>query len=165
MANWKGHIAGGLVLGGGYAVVLSYAPIEQFARAAGVLEDSRALVAIFVLSVLFGLFPDVDTNSKAQDLFFAIAFGFDILLLLGGEIQAAAYLGLIAMLPILGHHRGWTHKKWAMLAIPLPVVILPYLYNQDIFPIALVLYGAAVSGYFSHLLLDGLIFKWFRIKN
>lgn len=165
MANYKGHVAGGIIFGLAFAGAVSFLPVEQFAESAGVLRDWQALAAVVVISVLFGLFPDVDTNSKAQDIFFGIAFPLDILLLWQGYIQAAAYLGLIAMLPIVGHHRGWTHKKWAMFVIPLPILLVPYLYNSQILQASIVYYCAAVVGYFSHLLLDGLIWKRFRIKN
>lgn len=165
MANYKGHIAGGIVFSAVYAGVISFLPVERFAEATGLLGNWQAILAVFVIGVLFGLFPDVDTNSKAQDMFFGIAFPLDILLIWQGYIQAAAYLGLIAMLPIVGHHRGWTHKKWAMIVIPLPILMIPYLYNDAILPVSTIYYGAAVTGYFSHLFLDGLIWKKFRIKN
>lgn len=165
MANYKGHVVGGAVAGITYYGVISYVPIERFAEAAGLLYDWQAIFAVIVISTLFGLFPDVDTNSKAQDLFFGIVFPLDILLLWAGSIVAAAYLGLISMLPIIGHHRGWTHKKWAMFIIPLPILLIPYLYDSASLPISTVYYGAAVAGYFSHLLLDGLIWREFRIKN
>jgi membrane-bound metal-dependent hydrolase YbcI (DUF457 family) len=112
-----------------------------------------------------GHFPDVDTNSKAQDIFLGLAFIVDVLLVATGRIQAAAYLGLIAMLPIITHHRGWTHTKWAMLAVPLPILLVPYLHNRAILPASIMYYGAAVAGYFSHLLLDGLIIKQIRVKT
>lgn len=165
MANYKGHIAGGLVIGIAYAGAISFLPIEYFAESAGVLNDWQAILAVVVISILFGLFPDVDTNSKAQDIFFGIIFPLDIILIWQGYIQAAAYLGLIAMLPIVSHHRGWTHKKWAMFIVPLPILLIPYLYNDKILPASIVYYSVAVIGYFSHLLLDGLIWKKFRIKN
>lgn len=165
MANYKGHIAGGIVLSAAFAGVISFVPVERFAEAAGVLGNWQAIVAVFVIGVLFALFPDVDTNSKAQDIFFGIIFPLDILLIWQGYIQAAAYLGIIAMLPIVGRHRGWTHKKWAMFVVPLPILLIPYLYNDAILPVSAVYYGAAVTGYFSHLLLDGLIWKHFRIKT
>lgn len=165
MANYKGHIIGGLSAGAVYASALSYVPIERYAEVVGLLQDWQALAAIFVLSMLFALFPDVDTNSKGQDIFVGLAFAVDILLILNGNFQAAAYLGLIAMLPIIGHHRGWTHSKWAMVAIPLPLLLVPYLQDERVLPISLVLYGAAVAGYFSHLLLDGLIWKRIRVKG
>lgn len=165
MANYKGHIAGGLLAAGIYASVLTFVPIERFAEAAGLLGNWQPVFAIFIIGILFGLFPDVDTNSKAQDIFFGVVFPLDILLLWQGYLQAAAYLGLIAMLPIVGHHRGWTHKKWAMIIIPLPILVVPFLYNDEILPISIIYYGAAVAGYFSHLLLDGLVWKRFKIKN
>lgn len=165
MANYKGHILGGLGASAGYAAALSFTPIERYAENVNLLHNWQALAAVFVIGMLFGIFPDVDTNSKAQDMFFLIVFPLDILLLATGNIQAAAYLGLIAMLPIVGHHRGWTHKKWAMFVVPLPILLVPWLYNQDILPISAMYYGAAVAGYFSHLLLDGLIIKSIRVKN
>lgn len=165
MAGWKGHIAGGLVVGIAYVSAVSLLPVEHFAEAAGLLHSWQMLLAVLVVCVLFAIFPDVDTNSKAQDLFFGIVFPLDIVLLATGSIQAAAYLGLIAMLPIIGHHRGWTHRKWAMFVVPLPILIVPYLYNSAIVPTSTVLYIAAVVGYFSHLLLDGLVVRRFRIKN
>lgn len=165
MANWKGHIGGGIVLGAAYVAAVSYVPVERFAETAGLLHDWQALLAVMVLSVLFALFPDIDTNSKGQNIFYGIALGFDVMLIASGNIQAAAYLGLIAMLPIVGKHRGWTHSKLAMLLVPLPIVVVPYLYSESALPISLIYYGAAVTGYFSHLLLDGLIIKWFRVKS
>lgn len=165
MANWKGHIAGGVVAAAAYAGVMSFVPVERFAEAAGLLQNWQALAAVFVIGMLFGLFPDVDTNSKAQDIFFGVAFPLDILLIVTDNLQAAAYLGIIAMLPIVGHHRGWTHKKWAMFVVPLPILLVPYLYHPASLKIAAVYYGAAVVGYFSHLLLDGLIVRWIRVKH
>ena len=165
MANYKGHVIGGVALGAAYVAAMSYVPIEHLAEASGLLHDWQALAAIFVISVLFALFPDIDTNSKGQNIFFGLALAMDVLLIASGNIQAAAYLGLIAMLPVVGKHRGWTHSKLAMLLVPLPIVVVPYLYNDNILPISLIYYGAAVAGYFSHLLLDGLIVKWFRVKT
>ena len=165
MANYKGHIAGGVLAGAAYMAIILFVPLAYLADTAGILQGWQAIVAVFVLAVLFGLFPDVDTNSKAQDIFLGLAFVTDVLLIATGEIQAAAYLGLIAMLPIITHHRGWTHSKWAMFVVPLPILLVPYLYNQAMLPVSVVYYGAAVAGYFSHLLFDGLIFTHFRIKN
>jgi membrane-bound metal-dependent hydrolase YbcI (DUF457 family) len=165
MANWKGHVIGGVVLGGAYTAIVSFTPIEHFAESAGLLHDWQVLAGVMVLSVLFALFPDIDTNSKGQNIFFGLALAADIALIWSGNIQAAAYLGLVAMLPVVGKHRGWTHSKLAMILIPLPIILVPYLHSDTILPISLMYYGAAVAGYFSHLLLDGLIVKWFRIKT
>src|SRR5688572_1426992 len=39
MANWKGHVVGGVALGVGYAAVMTMVPVERFAEMAGLLHD------------------------------------------------------------------------------------------------------------------------------
>lgn len=165
MSGYRGHIAGALVVGGAYVGVMDVAAHGLLTRAGITLNDWQLLVGLFVLAVLFGLWPDIDTNSMGQNIFFGLAFIADIVLIATGRLEAAAYLGLLAMTPIIGKHRGWTHSKLAMILVPLPIVLVPYLHNQHILWLSLVLYGAAVAGYFSHLLLDGLIFKQIHFKG
>ncbi len=165
MANWRGHVVGAGVCTVGYVALLEIAPYAVLEQTRGLLDNTQMLVGLFVIAILFGLWPDVDTNSKGQNIFFGLAFAADIFLILNGRLEAAAYLGLVAMTPIIGKHRGWTHTKIAMVLVPAPLILIPYLYRPSVLTPALLLYGAAVVGYFSHLLLDGLIFKHFRIKN
>lgn len=165
MANFKGHLGGAVLCCFAYVGVVSMLPGNITEKTGGILSSWQMLAALFVVSMLFGLWPDVDTNSKAQDIFFGIAFCFNVLLILVGRLEAAAYLGLLAMTPIVGKHRGWTHNKLAMLLVPLPIVAVPYLYQSDNLIPSMLFYGAAVTGYFSHLLFDGLIWRRFRIKG
>lgn len=68
----------------------------------------------------------------------------------------SAWLGLFAMLPALGAHRGWTHTWWAMLLVPLPILAMPaMLIDFRAVQTFLPFYGAFAGGFFSHLLLDG----------
>lgn len=165
MPGYKGHIIGATACTAGYVGALSLAPAGVLGSNHYLVSDFQLLVGMFVLGNLFGLFPDIDTNSKGQDIFYGIAFVADIVLLYNGRVAAAAFLGLLAMLPILGHHRGWTHSKAAMLIVPLPILVVPYFYNQAYLDTALVAYGAAVVGYFSHLLFDGKITRWVHVKG
>jgi len=73
------------------------------------------------------------------------------------HFEEAAYLGLFALLPVLSKHRGWTHTWWAMLLIPLPLLVLPLLFYAERPLAGLPFYGAAVVGYSSHLFMDGLL--------
>ena len=165
MANWRGHTIGGAVLGLAYIAALEAAPDNIVEHTKGLMSSYQMLIGLMVICVLFALWPDIDTNSKGQNIFFGIAFVADILLIINGRLEAAAYLGLIAMTPILSKHRGWTHSKLAMILVPAPLAVIPYLYRPSVLLPAALLYGAAVVGYFSHLLLDGLITKHFRIKT
>lgn len=165
MPGYKGHIAGALTLGAAYVGAVEVAPGNTGNSAHGILSDWQLIVGIFVVTVLFGLWPDIDTNSKGQDIFFGMAFITDIALIATGRMEAAAFLGLLAMTPIISHHRGWTHSKMAMILVPLPVLIIPYLYKPSLLQLAALIYGAAFVGYFSHLLLDGLIVKFIHFKG
>ena len=165
MAGYRGHIAGGLAAALACTLAVSMLPYEQLSTYANLLQGWQTLAGVFMVAMLFALFPDVDIKSKGQALFYWLVFTIDVLLIWNKQIQAAAYLGLLAMLPLLTKHRGWTHSKWAMVLVPLPIVIVPYLYSETMLPISLVYYMAAVSGYFSHLLFDGLVWKHFRIRN
>lgn len=165
MSGYKGHIAGALAANVGYVAVLRVMPNNPLGATNYILSDWQLLVGLFVIAVLFGLFPDIDTNSMGQNIFFGLAFVADILLISTGRIEAAAYLGLLAMTPIIGHHRGWTHSKLAMVLVPLPIVLVPYLNNHQIWTTSLLIYGAAFAGYFSHLLLDGKIIKSIAIHS
>lgn len=165
MSGYKGHIAGGIALNTVYVGAIKLAPSDILEHWNITLVDWQMIVGLYVIAVLFALWPDVDTNSKGQNIFFGIAFAADILLIATGKIEPAAYLGLLAMTPIVGKHRGWTHSRIAMVLVPLPIILVPYLYNHHIWTAGLLIYGAAVAGYFSHLLLDGLIVKSIRFRT
>jgi membrane-bound metal-dependent hydrolase YbcI (DUF457 family) len=165
MADYKGHTIGGGIFGLGFLGIVNSVPGSLLQQTVWVLTEWQLAIALVVISVLFGLWPDVDTNSKGQNIFFGIAFIADIILIAVDRVEAAAYLGILAMTPIVGRHRGWTHSKLAMLLVPLPIVLVPYLHSRQVWLTGILIYGAAVSGYFSHLLLDGLIIRKFRIKT
>ena len=149
MPGYKGHLGGGVLTGaavlGGLAWSGTYVP------------DLPQLAVLGALALLGSLFPDVDTDSRGQHVFYLTLAVLDFALIVQGHYKWAAVLGFAAMFPAIGSHRGWTHTWWAMLLVPLPLVLLPvWLYGSS--PRALApFYGAAVLGYFSHLMLDR---KW-----
>jgi len=112
------------------------------------------LLALLCISLLASLFPDVDTDSKGQNLFYSLLAALDLGLMIKGLYKWAAILGFCAMLPALGHHRGWTHTWWAMLLVPSVILVLPMIFYSISIEKLLPFYLAAVIGYFSHLLLD-----------
>lgn len=111
-------------------------------------------ILILGIVILFALFPDVDTNSKGQYLFCGIILIVDIFFLIKEAYKLSAIIGFLALLPIVGRHRGWTHTLWAMAVIPLPLIVLPCFVLGLDFSSTLPYYFAAVTGYFSHLIID-----------
>src|SRR5205085_9492422 len=103
------------------------------------------------------LFPDIDIKSKGQVMFYRLFFLLDLLLLFNGMFKEAALLGFLALLPILSKHRGWTHTIWAMVLIPLPILIGPMYFARQTTWDGLPYYLGSVVGYFSHLVADGLV--------
>jgi membrane-bound metal-dependent hydrolase YbcI (DUF457 family) len=103
---------------------------------------------------MFALWPDVDTDSKGQRLFGALLLIADLALIIGERFRMAALVGLIAILPMIGRHRGWTHTWWAALLVPLPIAAIPYVYMPEAPFLGLPFYAAATAGYASHLLID-----------
>jgi len=155
MAGYKGHIAGAAVFGGVYLAALGYAfSVDAAYRQFTALEQVGYPLALLALALLFGLWPDVDTDSKGQEIFYSIFFVADLFLVVTEQFRAAAYLGLVAVLLVLSTHRGWTHTWWAMVLVPSPLLILPYLHVPGRPLVGLPFYGAAVIGYLSHLVVD-----------
>ncbi|WP_420455036.1 metal-dependent hydrolase [Rubrivirga sp.] len=160
MAGYRGHLAGATAFFGVYLAGLALLfSVDQAYHRLSDVELVAYPAVLFGVCLMFGLWPDVDTNSKGQNLFYGLFFGVDVALLATGQIEEAAYLGLFCILPALGKHRGWTHTYWAMLLIPSPFLVLPSVLAPERPFAGLPFYGAAVVGYFSHLVMDGMVVR------
>ncbi len=160
MSGYRGHLFGATLFFAIYLGALLYVFSFEaaYTRFSG-LEVAAYPLALFGLCLMFGLWPDVDTNSMGQNLFYTIFFVVDVVLIATRHFEEAAYLGLFAILPVLGKHRGWTHTWWAMLLVPAPLLVLPYVFFPQRPLAGLPFYGAAVVGYFSHLFMDGYVIR------
>ena len=107
-----------------------------------------------VLSYLFALFPDTDIKSISQRVIYLIWFVLDAILILYKYYREAALIGLLAMLPQLTKHRGWTHSWMAALIVPTPLLAIPVILTMDLDAIGVSYYTAGVFGYASHLWAD-----------
>jgi len=155
--TYRGHLAGGLVLAATAALA---------APALGLVETSDwvSLAGVAGTALFFSLFPDLDTSSVPQRWFFRAVFGLLICLAWRGQYQVATLVALVALLPVLDQHRGWTHSWWSPLVMP---VLLGGIYELWRWPqqmpgerpafgaIHLACLGAAMWGWYGHLLLDG----------
>ena len=154
MASGKGHLVGGMV----FALVGLHLFAHYF-----FVPTYLDMVLYVSLALMFAVWPDVDTKSIGQKFFYSVFFLTDCYLIFNERYQLAAYLGLLIILPILAKHRGWTHSVWAMFLSPSPLLFYPVLKggSLDSFNLSGVpYYASALTGYFSHLLLDGKFTPW-----
>ncbi|MFH1006162.1 MAG: metal-dependent hydrolase [Candidatus Latescibacterota bacterium] len=154
MSDYRGHLWGGVVffLGLAWAMV---ALSEKLGSPAWVAVFwGWKVLALFGVALLMALWPDVDMDSKGQRLFYRIFLAADALLIVGKHFQFAAILGLLAMIPIAGRHRGWTHTIWAAVLVALPFFVLPMYFCGQPTMVGVPYFLAALVGYGSHLILD-----------
>jgi len=145
MASGKGHIVGGFI----FLLVLLHTISHYFYRPS--LLD---LVLYVAIGLMFAVWPDVDIKSLGQKFFYTVFFLVDLILIYLEEYKIAAYFGLIIILPILAKHRGWTHSIPAMLLVPAPILLYPIYVSGSFDFSGGPYYACAVTGYFSHLVLD-----------
>jgi hypothetical protein len=160
--NFRGHLIGGTVVGVGMVGIasrLGHIPPGDYGIWGGVCGTV----------VFFSLFPDLDTSSVPQRWFFRIVFA--TLLYLGWteRYELATLVGILSLLPLLDHHRGWTHWKISPLVVP---VLLGAVYEywrarnawlgefswtnvHDLLSGHLIFLIACIVGWYVHLLLDG----------
>lgn len=143
MPNYKGHVFGGAF---GFGVVIFLCALHQ--------SSCIQLVEWFLCVVAGSLFPDIDTKSKGQKIFYSMLACAMVICVINQQLTILAGIALAAMLPLLSNHRGIFHRLWfVMLLVGLAsgALIIAYPAEQQ-----RVLYDAGffVVGVVSHLYLD-----------
>lgn len=148
MPGHRVHLIGGGLAGLGVAALATRFEYEA---------EPLTFAGLFAVTLLASIFPDLDTSSRGRIYYYLGLAAVDVLLIYYEEYRWAALLGLFAMFPAMGAHRGWTHSWWAAVLVPLPLLILP-VWLFEVEPVqVLPLYAAAVTGYVSHLLMDAFL--------
>lgn len=160
--TFKGHLIGGVLAGAGLTAVaarLGYLPPQ----------DYHTWGWAFGTTVAFSLFPDLDTSSVPQRWFFRLVFAALVYLGWTEDYQLATLVGLLAVLPLLDHHRGWTHWKISPLLVPLLLGAAFEYWRarqtwfsgfswenvRELLAGHLIFLVACTVGWYTHLLLDG----------
>lgn len=147
MPSYKGHVTGGLV-----TFFLAYAVATHLFSHAP--YDLKKFLFTGTFCLLGSLFPDIDTKSVGQRVFYSlltIAVTFSIL---NKQWELLSALSLISIFPILVNHRGIIHTIWFVTLVPLGLVALVWHTNPHILKLAWQAYYYFVTGALSHLLLD-----------
>jgi hypothetical protein len=165
--RFRGHFVGGVIAGAATsALSVRWDLLDQ--------GDATGWLSIFSVALVFSLYPDLDTSSVPQRWFYRAVFGLLLYLSWLGEYRAATILAIVSILPLLDHHRGWTHWRVSpILVIALPAFAISYWrsMNAENFGtgVGATAYGvacalaadhgltlaAALVGWYTHLLLDG----------
>ncbi|MCH8291057.1 metal-dependent hydrolase [Candidatus Poribacteria bacterium] len=180
MSMFREHYVGGLIaytsffgVSFGASLIGHYALQQSIDWNPTISFDLRKVGACFVIAVLSGLWPDVDIKSKSQKICYRIFIILNLILIFKGDLRESALLGLFAMLPLIGKHRGWTHSKLTMLLLPGIFLLLPIYFQPDAFDRSdllstnnvnliksgLPFYTASLIGYATHLHLDGILLR------
>jgi len=147
MGSYRAHTLGGMLTFAVCIAALAFLASSEISIEKG--------LGLFAVTLMAALFPDVDTDSKGQNIFYSLFLLLDVYFILNKNYRYAAILGLLVMLPVISRHRGWTHTLWAMLLIPAPILLLPWMLFGTEPSKLFIYYVCAVAGYFSHLVIDG----------
>lgn len=111
MPNYKTHLVGGFATFIALLLVLKSANTTAF-----------NVIQWLIICLLGSLFPDVDTKSKIQKIFYT---GFVILLFFLmslNKLKLALFLSIISLSPLVVNHRGIFHKAWFIILITVAFV-------------------------------------------
>lgn len=158
MPKYKTHLVGGLVT---FFLVKKSLDLSQIWKIN--LSTEQTIILLF-FSLFGSLFPDIDTKSKIQKIFYSFIFLGLFILLINKSWILLGFSSLIALLPLLVNHRGIFHKFWfiASLAIILGFLSEIFFHKDDAIIILSVLFFT--SGAFSHIALDYGILRFIKRK-
>jgi len=148
MASYKGHL-----VGGGAAFVAVYYTATRVIAHSNPYETKTFFLAL-ICTLLGSLFPDVDTKSKGQRLFYGLLTVMIIITIIKQRWHLLASLSLISVFPMLVHHRGVMHRLWFVVLTPLAVPAITWYSYSAFTGTAWLIYCYFVTGAISHLLLD-----------
>lgn len=145
MPNYKGHLAGGLIV---YLLLFFGLFMAQ--------KPSMLIAIEWLAFTLAGaLFPDIDIKSKGQKYFYYVVFLFFIVLAVCQRFEMVTCCSFLILSPMLVRHRGIFHHPLFVIAVPLllwaflSIIISPYASRRLLFDALFFIAGAL-----SHIWLD-----------
>lgn len=143
MPSYKGHLWGSVVA---YFLVLIFLTLPSY--------SFLSLFEWLCCALLGGLFPDIDTKSKGQKIFYFFIMIVTSVFIFQSNRHALSCVSLCACLPLLVNHRGIFHSVWFIFFIISTALALTYTFLPKYF--AIIAYDLIffLSGVLSHLILD-----------
>lgn len=107
MPNYQGHLVGGALFSAPLLVATHYFyPLHPV-----------YFLSLMITGMLGALFPDVDTKSKGQRIYYYALTALVIMLALERKFDYILLLLPVILLPLIVRHRGLFHKLWFILAV------------------------------------------------
>ena len=147
MPGYKGHLVGGAAT---FFVTYQVAT-KVFGQAPYI---TKQIVFALTFCLLGSLFPDIDTKSLGQRVFYSILAIAVFAAIALQHWALLSFLSVLGLLPLLVNHRGMIHTVWFVTAIPLATTLLISRTNPALAPAAWLAYIYFVVGALSHLFLD-----------
>lgn len=143
MPNYKGHLVGALFC---YVVTIFGLALTTW--------SFPVLMQALIFTCLGSLFPDIDTKSKGQKIFYFFGVIAVILLIMQQRYHLVACISVLGFVPLLVRHRGIFHNIWfCTLLVGGFVAVCSHIFpihSQSILRNGLFFF----LGLFSHLVLD-----------
>jgi len=156
MPTYKGHLVGGAAT----FVVIHQVTTKIFEYSA---PTPKQLFFTLSFCLLGSLFPDIDTKSFGQKLFYALLTIIIFATITARHWEILSIVSLLSVFPLLVNHRGIIHTIWFVTLAPLAVPLIIHYHASHFSQSAWIAYLYFVTGGLSHLLLDyGL---WQTIKR
>jgi len=147
MPNYKTHLVGGF-----FAFAFLY---KLSAKLLSKRFYSPEEMAFSLLLCLLGsLFPDIDTKSYGQRMFYFLLLTMIFGSILLNQWRLLIVLSSFAMFPFFVGHRGITHRLWFSAITPLPIFITIFDKTSKLSTISKTGYFYFLAGVISHLVLD-----------
>lgn len=147
MPGYKGHLAGGTAT----FFLIYYSATKVFANTT---YNNKEIVLAFVFCLLGSLFPDIDTKSFGQKIFYSLLAIPIALAIAMQEWRLLASLSVISLFPLLVNHRGIIHTVWFVTLAPLSIPFVIGYKSPQFGHGTWLIYIYFVAGALSHLILD-----------
>jgi hypothetical protein len=143
MPDYKRHLTAGTVIFPGLLYLFR-----------NVNPQPVALAQWATCCLVGSLFPDIDTKSKIQKIFYSIMLVTFIALILHKKTPLLIFFSLLGLVPLLVNHRGLFHRPLFIVILSISIVAAIKIYSPEYTNEAAINAVFFAFGAFSHIYLD-----------
>ena len=147
MPNYKTHLAGGFLSFGILYKLSAKVLSKRF-------YSSEEMAFSLLLCLLGSLFPDIDTKSYGQRMFYFLLFAMTFGAILLNQWTLLIVFSIFSVFPFFIRHRGITHRPWFLAIAPLPIFITIFDKSSKLAMLSKTGYFYFLAGALSHIFLD-----------